>query len=159
MSNNSLQILSHYVEGEPSQDSEPNFLLLDRMMDHEEVLALYDQERQGHALCVTESPWINIRNISRRQNDGVTYSELVSVDDGDFRSSLDFEECNCSGGKVCIVCCTNRDLLDVPKSVELTRIQKVNLRVRAIGDRLEPVFDLVMSRGVARRMGLLPSEQ
>jgi len=157
MSNN-LQILSHYVEGEPDGAHEPDFLFY-RMMDHGDVLALYEQERQGQTLCVTDRPWTRHDNPRRKLGDDTIYSELVSADDCDFRSSLDSGECKCSHGKVCIVCCTNRDLLDVPSGIDLGCIQKVNSRTRVIRDHFEEVFDLLMSRGDARKMGLLPSEE
>ncbi len=85
----------------------------------------------------------------------VTEGEAEEIFDGgqqtDFRDSLDDCECDHLAGRVCIKCCTSRDLMAIP---DLTVYERVNLRLKAVGSNMEVVFDLVFKPSEARRIGL-----
>jgi hypothetical protein len=69
----------------------------------------------------------------------------------DFRDRLDAGECRCKGDEVCILCCTQKDLLDVSPALQ-DMIDKQNRHwKRGLGE----VFDLVMPRLVAEALGFL----
>ncbi|HVT75260.1 MAG TPA: hypothetical protein VHD69_02510 [Candidatus Paceibacterota bacterium] len=86
--------------------------------------------------------------------------DVLSETGHDFRDGIDSCDCDCAAsGKICIRCCTSRDLIGVPPNLS-EHIEVTNRRPKAVGGRiLDQVFDLLMPYEVACLLGFALAEE
>jgi len=115
-----------------------------------EILAGFVDPDEIEYEHMTESPYQSAFRRDGDIEDGASPDPSVSLV-GDFRDHVHGDECQCVDGQTCIICCTTRDLMEIPRQLFEVIATRPGRIVHGV---LEDDIDIKMRREIAELFGL-----